>query len=399
MAGAAVEVGGLRGVAVARARGDRGDLGGLGDLRQREPELRADVARVAGAGQLRPRGLALGEGRHRHLDQQHGAVAERERARARGREQDEPLGVLVERAQERGALGGLEALEPVAAQQPALEGAAQRGVGHHLRLRELAHVGEQQRPVGGARHERGGVRPGDDERQVGGGGEEGRDLGDRLLAARALGRHRLAPQAAAAERVQGRAQPEQEGGQRVGDLDGAVAERRRALALDQAQRARAPQRAAMPEAGEHVGGGDAVAHEQLGDQPRAREAARDVVVQVGEQPAVAGVQLRRRAEPEHRGVEGVQPEPRAGVGEPRVGVLRLRVRREGERLVVGDVEPAQRVAGVRVPRGRALDVGSQPSVEEREADGRSGLSRRARGRRHPPRPRVARPGSRPAADR
>ena len=70
----------------------------------------------------------------------------------------------------------------------------------------------------------------------------------------------------------------------------------------------------------------------------------------------------------------------------------LRVRRERERLVVGDVEPAQRVAGVRVPRGRALDVGSQPCVEEREADGRSGVSRRARGRRHPPGPRVRSPG-------
>ena len=69
--------------------------------------------------------------------------------RARGGEQDHALRVLVDRAQQLAALGRLEPLEPVAAQQPALERAAQRGVGHHLGLVELAHVAQQQRPAGG----------------------------------------------------------------------------------------------------------------------------------------------------------------------------------------------------------------------------------------------------------
>ena len=81
--------------------------------------------------------------------------------------------------------------------------------------------------------------------------------------------------------------------------------------------------------------------------------ARDVVVQVGEQAAVAGVQLRRGAEAEHGGVERVEPEPRARLGEPGVRVVGPRVGGERQRLVVGDVQPAQRVAGVRIPRPRA----------------------------------------------
>ena len=81
VAGAAVEVGGLGRVAVARARGDAWRPRRPAAIWVSESRNFALTSRVSrGAGQLGPRGLALGEVRHRHLDQQHGAVAERERA-------------------------------------------------------------------------------------------------------------------------------------------------------------------------------------------------------------------------------------------------------------------------------------------------------------------------------
>ena len=126
------------------------------------------------------------------------------------------------------------------------------------------------------------------------------------------------------------------------------------------------------EAGEHVGGVTPSPDEQLAEQARAGEPARDVVVQVGEQAAVAGVQLGRGAEAEHRGVERVEPEPRAR--RRRAGRRRPAPRASAasdERLVVGDVEAAERVAGVRVAGRGALDCGC----------GRGRRGRRSRPRR------------------
>ena len=53
---------------------------------------------------------------------------------------------------------------------------------------------------------------------------------------------------------------------------------------------------------------DALALEQVADEPRARQLARHVVLQVRVQPAVARVELGRRADAEHGGVEQVEPE-------------------------------------------------------------------------------------------
>ena len=57
-----------------------------------------------------------------------------------------------------------------------------------------------------------------------------------------------------------------------------------------------------------VGGREAFALEQLPDEPRARELARDVVLQVGVQAPVARVELGRRADREHRGLQQVEAE-------------------------------------------------------------------------------------------
>ena len=125
---------------------------------------------------------------------------------------------------------------------------------------------------------------------------------------------------------------------------------------------------------------DAVAGEQVGDEPRAGEPARDVVVQVGEQAAVARVELGRGGEAEHGGVERVEPEPRGGVGEARVGVLRPAVGGERQRLLVGDVEAAERVAGVGVAgRGRSTWARMRASRKAKPTTG--GCFRRGAGAR------------------
>ena len=67
--------------------------------------------------------------------------------------------------------------------------------------------------------------------------------------------------------------------------------------------------------------------QQVADEPRARELARDVVLQVGVQAAVARVELRRGADREHGGVEQVEPERRARPA--RAGRRRRRPSRRG----------------------------------------------------------------------
>ena len=120
----------------------------------------------------------------------------------------------------------------------------------------------------------------------------------------------------------------------------------------------------------HVGRGDAVAGQQVADEPRARELARDVVVQVRVQPAVARVELRRGADREHRRVEQVEPERRRGPAASRSSASDTESpRAQLQRPVVGDVEAAERVGRVRVARRDALDRRHDAAVDEVEADG------------------------------
>ena len=130
------------------------------------------------------------------------------------------------------------------------------------------------------------------------------------------------------------------------------------------------------------------------DEPRAGEPARHVVLQVGVEEAVARVQLGRRADAEHRDVERVEPEPLAGLGEPRVGVGRGARRRRAtaparRRCRGRGARPRRR----RPPAAARLDGGPQALVEEVE-----GRPRRAQpSGMHAPPPRLRAPARRPAA--
>ena len=115
---------------------------------------------------------------------------------------------------------------------------------------------------------------------------------------------------------------------------------------------------------------DAVAGEQVPDEPRARQLARHVVLQVGVEPPVARVELGRRADGEDGGVEQVEPERLRDVREPVVGVRDGVAAAQLERAVVGDVEPAERVGRVRVVGRHPLDRRHHAAVDEVEADGR-----------------------------
>ena len=112
-------------------------------------------------------------------------------------------------------------------------------------------------------------------------------------------------------------------------------------------------RAVAVERRHHVGGRQALALEQVADEPRARELARDVVLQVRVQAPEARVELGRGADGEHRGVEQVEPErvrrrPAAASSAPDAESPL----REPQRDLVGDVEAAERVAGVGVASPR-----------------------------------------------
>ena len=117
---------------------------------------------------------------------------------------------------------------------------------------------------------------------------------------------------------------------------------------EQLQRAEVAQPSAEVEGAHHVRGRQALALEQLPDQARARQLARDVVLQVRVQAPVARVELGRRADREHRGLEQIQPERGDHELQALVGVGGRVALREPQRDLVGDVEAAEGVAGVGV---------------------------------------------------
>jgi hypothetical protein len=159
---------------------------------------------------------------------------------------------------------------------------------------------------------------------------------------------------------------EQEGHEAVADLDLALGERDRSSGVEQPDRTVAAERAVRPEAREHGGRVDVVVREQPRHQPRAGELPRDIVVEVGEEPAVARAQLRRRAEPEHGRLELAEPEGRRCLVEARVEAVAARAR-ERHRQVVRDVEAAERVDRVRIGARNGLDRRPDAGVESVEA--------------------------------
>jgi hypothetical protein len=129
------------------------------------------------------------------------------------------------------------------------------------------------------------------------------------------------------------------------------------------------QRAIAVERRHHVGGAQPVALEEVADEARAGQLARDVVLQVRVQAAEARVELRCGADGQHGGIEQVQAE-RAGRGlEPVVGARRRVAAGEPQRDLVGDVEAAERVARIRVARRDALDRAHHAAVDEVEGNG------------------------------
>ncbi len=160
---------------------------------------------------------------------------------------------------------------------------------------------------------------------------------------------------------------EQVRGHPVGDLDRALGERRLRV-TEQAQRAGPAQRGVAVERRHDVRRRHALALEQVPDEPRARQLARDVVLQVRVQPAVARVELGRRADAEHGGVQQVEPERARRGPQPLVGARRGVALRQPQRGLVRDVEAAERVARVRVRRRDALDRSDHAAVDEVEAD-------------------------------
>ena len=187
-----------------------------------------------------------------------------------------------------------------------------------------------------------------------------------LVAAGVVRRHRHEPQPRRGGQLV-EAGAEQVRGEPVGDLQRALGERRLRVA-EQLDRAEPAQRPVEVEARHHVGGGHALALEQVPDEARARELAGDVVLQVGEQPPEARVELRRRAGGEHRGVEQVQPERGGDGGEAVVGARGGLPARELQGGLVGDVEAAERIGRVGVVGGDPLHGGHHAAVDEVEAD-------------------------------
>ena len=289
--------------------------------------------------------------------------------------------VLVDRPQQRGALGRLErarARRRTAAGPRARSTASRRPSPRRLdRSRTSTAAAAARRRAASSAAASG---PADDQRQLRRGAEQPAISAHGLVAPGLLGRQRDG--AAAARRSARRAARRARAGtRRAGRRPSPpVAERRRAVGVDEAHRAVRGAAARVLEAGEHVGGGDAVAREQPRDEPRARQPARDVVVQVGEQAAVARVSSGAAQRPSTAVSSASSPRPRRrrrGGASASVAPGR---RGERERLVVGDVEPAKRVARVRVALPAACSTRARSRAsKEGEADDRRGLSRRAHG--------------------
>ena len=165
---------------------------------------------------------------------------------------------------------------------------------------------------------------------------------------------------------QARARSEDERRQAVCELGRAIGERHGRIGLEQPDRADRHESRIGGKARKHVVRLDTFAGQQTRDQARAREAPRDVVLQVGIQTAIAGMKLGRRAHRQHRGVERVEAQPIGRARQRRVRVLGPEVSGQHQRLVVGDVQPAERVVLVVVNRGDGAHRRLHPGVEELE---------------------------------
>ena len=301
---------------------------------------------------------ALLQGRHRRLEHDRGPVPERERRPARGGDHER----AVRRAGRARGRGGARSAGS-SASRPSKHSTRSSSAADQLRLRHQVAVGEVAAPTpaaaaGPRRRRRSRRRPGRRRPRASAGARPAarragprprRDPGHRPL--KATARRRGSPSARCSARA------EQDAGEPVGDAHGALGERDRRVAVVEAQRAARAQRRVGGEAAQDVGAGHARRLEQLGHEPRRGVLAGDVVLQVGEQAAVARVELRRRAQPEHRGVERVEPEPGGHRRQAALDALVGDAAGEGQRQLVGDVEAAERVRRVRVQAGDLLHRG------------------------------------------
>ena len=318
------------------------EVGGRGDLARRAPRRRAGrPPRPRRSGRWRagtwpprracrrrrrraPRRRGARRSSARRLDQQGRAVAERERGVAVRRADDGPL---ARGARSRAAAAGARPARcPRAPRRRAGGPRARRSARPRpspRRRRASRDVGDDQRAAVGLGQERLGVRAG--ERRPAarlGRRSMAAQRGDRLVAAGVV--RRAVPDQAQAPAAGGSSMPTPSrcAARRSRELDRALGERRLRVAAERGSRpARAAARRARS-ASITSAGRDAVARQQVADEPRAGELARDVVLQVGVQAAVARVELRRRADREHGGVEQVEPERaprprRAGRRRPR----------------------------------------------------------------------------------
>ena len=246
-----------------------------------------------------------------------------------------------------------------------LERGRERRVGKRSGTLQVADVQQHERPARRGRDDRRRIRPAHDERQVRVGLKRPRDLGDRLVAPDDA---RLQRDAAQSDRRAGLEQPrarsEDERRQPVGELHRAVGERHGRIGHEQTDRADRHEPGIWGKACEHVVRLDAVAGQEARDQPRTGQSPRDVVLQVGVQPAVARVEFGRRADRQHRRVERVEPQPVDRRRQGGVRVLGPEVSGERQRLVVGDVQPAQRIVLVVVDGGDGPHRRLHPLVQE-----------------------------------
>ena len=378
---AEVEVARPSGARSPRARsGQAGDLGGVGDLADREPELRRPRRRPpsapASAAHAARRSAKLGSGTSTTsavcVAEHDGRVT---RARRRASDALVARGERAHDAAPRSA--GSSALEAVEARvrrprAPRSSAASRMSVG----VDRVGHVdehdgrperdGEQRRRVRAGDHERAAAPPAEQRSQLGRPACLARVV--RAAAAttrRRPSRRRLVESARrAGTRPAGRRPSTARSASGVGPPPSSsrIAPRRRSGRVRSKQRqhvgrVRRPSSASRPR-----------------DQPRARQLAGHVVVEVGEEPAVARAQLRR-------GAERRAPPPRARRARAAPAAREARVERrrrlragERERQLVGDVEAAERVGRVRVACRDRLDRRADARVERARSGRRLDVS-------------------------
>jgi hypothetical protein len=258
-----------------------------------------------------------------HLRDQRRPVRERRRLPTRRTQQHEALGALVDDAQERGPLGRRQIGEAVEAQPGSGQHRGQASLGHRLGLLQLADAEHQHRRAGGQRHHRPRVGAAHDQRQARLRGQQRRDLGDRLRPSDGgLG---LDPAQLGCTGGAQLAGSEQEGHEPVRDLHRAVGKRGGGVRGDQPDGAAAREAAAGLKAAQDVRGMHAIAGQQLGGEPGAGQPTGDIVLEVGVEPSVAGLQLGRHAQRQHRAVQRIQAQPRDRLLEARPRRWRLRL--------------------------------------------------------------------------